>query len=180
MVAMDFKTGNVLLIAEVKTRSPFGFVSTKDNHRLLADLEPVGDVLSIHTSPLWGGSFEWLKEARKRTSKPILAKGFHPTILDVKQALDCGADYVLTVGWWPQGYDNCIHECETLGQVASSKAPKIIWNARNPRTGEARLATIEQARAIRQGWLCQASMIKTHADIADGVDAVLIGQALCS
>ncbi len=173
------KIPNVTLIAEVKTQSPFGFVSTKGRLCLFDELEPIADILSIHTSPLWGGSFEWLKEARKRTNKPILAKGFHPTIFDVKQALDCGANYVLTVGWWPEGYAECIHECETLGQLSSSKAPKALWNARNPRTGERRMATIEQARQVRNGWLCQASMIQSSEDVATGVQAILVGQFLC-
>ncbi len=90
-----------IIVAEVKERSPFGFVNPLPRIEQLRLCESVGDVISIHTNELWGGSWEWLQEARKLTNKPILAKGFHDTQADVDRVFSYGIDYVLTVGWWP-------------------------------------------------------------------------------
>lgn len=175
---------NIQIFAEVKPISPYGFKSSKSRSQLFDEIEPIGDVISIHTGHQWGGSWEWLKEARKRTKKPILAKGFHPTIGDVYHAFDCGADFVLTVGWWPEGeekfiQERCIHECESLHELAETPAIKALWNARNPRNGLPRIERIAEARIVRKGWLCQASSIKCPNDVVHGVDAVLIGENLC-
>lgn len=66
-----------LFIAEVKTQSPFGFFGNKSWDELFEAANKVGDIISIHTNPLWGGSFDHLMLARRMTNKPILAKG-HP------------------------------------------------------------------------------------------------------
>ena len=63
------------IIAEVKTQSPFGFRSDKNRDELFAVANQIGDIISIHTDPRWGGSFELVKKARALTKKPILAKG---------------------------------------------------------------------------------------------------------
>lgn len=167
-----------IVVAEVKAKSPFGFVNPMPVEKQLRLCETVGDIVSIHTNEWWGGSWAWLALARRMTKKPILAKGFHATSADVQHALDCGADYVLTVGWW-NGDERCWHECESLAELAASAAPKAVWNSRNPRTGETRSEKITDARNVRIGWLCQASGIRTPADIGD-VEAVLIGQGLYS
>lgn len=166
----------IIRVFEVKECSPFGWVSPLDKYTMLKICEG-GDIISIHTNPLWGGSWEWLEEARKLTTKPILAKGFHDTITDVRRAFNCGANHVLTVGWWP-GDDRCWHECESLDELRESCAAKTVWNARNPRTGEKRHETIQQARGARPlNFLCQASGIMNENDIGP-VDAVLIGAGL--
>lgn len=166
----------MLKIFEVKEKSPFGWESRFSKYHMLKVCE-TGDIISIHTNPLWGGSFEWLEEARSLTNKPILAKGFHCTQAEVDKAYSCGADYVLTVGWW-NGDDKCFHECESLDELSQSNAKWTVWNSRDPRTGKIKLETIKEARGVRIGNLCQASNIKSRKDIHEAVDAVLVGQAL--
>ena len=55
---------------------------------------------------------------------------------------------------------------------------KVIWNSRDLNTGGLKTETFDQARAIRKGWLCQASNIRTVSDIKEGADAVLVGTYL--
>lgn len=175
------------IVAEVKTHSPFTAIAFHGDRRQQVkwlDSCPWADVISIHTNPLWHGSFEWLQDARHLTKKPILAKGFHDTVFDVERAIDSGADHVLTVGWWP-GDNRCWHECESFSQLASTDAPTMVWNARNPRTGEMRRLSIKDALddlgEPNQGCrVCQASMIKSAADIDSRVQMVLIGEGLFS
>lgn len=183
---------HIKIVGEVKTRSPFGYVNLnrmdrEDMVRALNDC-PAIDIISIHTNEAWQGSFEWLREACVIVRKPVLAKGFHDTIHDVKLAFDCGAAHVLTVGWW-SGDDRCWVEVEDLDDLGPCGfgASKVVWNARNPRTGNPRWVisvgetprqTTDWARQRRAGWLCQASGIKTVADVHPKVNAVLIGEAL--
>ena len=55
---------------------------------------------------------------------------------------------------------------------------KVVWNSRDLVTGGLKKETFEDARKIWKGWLCQASNIKTVADIKEGADAVLVGSHL--
>lgn len=180
------KNGNldsrVQIVAELKMLSPFGYRNPRTLDETLAQCEKVGDILSVHTNPLWGGSFEHLEEICKQTKLPVLAKGFHDTTEDVRRAINCGATYVLTVGWWPDD-TRCWHECETLDQLRQTDAQAAVFNSRNPRTGRDNLlssATLkhvaELARDARGSrWLCQASRIKSELEVGN-VEAVLIGQ----
>lgn len=172
---------SLTVIGEVKTKSPYGYEASYPWAFMLEKLivHPAIDIVSIHTNPLWGGSWEQLKTARELTRKPILAKGFHDTIADVKAAFDHGADYCLTVGWWPDD-DRCWFEYEHLDQLSYIPAKRVVFNARDPRTGWKRPWVVNRTRAIHPGWLCQASMIRTVTDVHPAVDAVLIGEALWS
>lgn len=169
-----------LLIGEVKTCSPYGFKSALSRHEALDYVASFADIVSIHTNPQWDGSFEWLREARILTDKPILAKGFHDMLREVEEAFAVGADHVLTVGWWP-GHVSCWHEVATWEEMDTSNAEWIVCNARNPRTGGDGALSIQNASLLRVGLtrkLCQASRIRCRADIHPGVDAVLIGEGL--
>lgn len=190
--------GRPLVVAEVKDRTPFNpDYHASDRYVQLRICEEIGDVISIHTNPLWGGSWEWLAEVCKRATKPVLAKGFHPTIRDVERALDCGATHVLTVGWHPGGdlAERCWMECETFDQLRDQPSTqRCVWNARNPRTGETRWEDDAQlmwtcvkgynsqrrpsVSLPAQPWLCQASRIRGPDDVVAGVDAILIGEGL--
>lgn len=168
------------LIAEVKTHSPFGFHSEYSWDHLFALAEEIGDILSIHTDNLWGGSFDLLKKARKLTQKPILAKGIHAIDEDIDRAIALGADYVLVVGRIPKAHlEQCLIEPVNLNHLKTIRSDlKVVWNSRNLETGASKTETFSEARANFLGWLCQASNISRSSDISAGADAVLIGQNL--
>lgn len=169
-----------LLIAEVKTQSPFGFRSEKSWEELFEIANQYGDMLSIHTDPRWGGSFELLARARAMTSKPILAKGLHTTDEEIEQALALGADKVLVVGRLPSVYrDKCFIEPYTLDELQLLPLDiQAVWNSRDLDTGALKTADFADARAVFPGWMCQASNIKTKSDIDPTADAILVGQNL--
>lgn len=185
--------GNPLVVAEVKDRTPFNATySAPDRYVQLRICEDVGDIISIHTNPLWGGSWEWLTEVCMLTTKPVLAKGFHDTVVDVQRALDCGATHVLTVGWdGGPHWERCWMECENLAQLRLQRRAghRCVWNARDPRTGATRdtpwtggwdsvMACNGDRR--RDPWICQASHIRGPQHVVPGVSAILIGTGLYS
>ena len=169
-----------LIIAEVKTESPFGFVSDKNWDELFVIANEIGDMISIHTDSRWGGSFELLKKARELTKKPILAKGMHEKDEDIEKALEYGADLVLIVGRIPPIHqEKLVIEPLNLDELSRiSSHLKALWNSRDLSNGGFKKETFEEARLIFSGWLCQASNIKTIADIKEGADAVLVGTHL--
>lgn len=168
------------IIAEVKTRSPFGFRAEKSWDELFEIAHQVGDIIAVHTDSRWDGSFDLLKKARARTTKPILAKGFHLNDEAVHKAINCGAGFVLVVGRIPKRYaSQCLIEPYTLAELAQIPTNlKAVWNSRDLQTGGLRVETFEEARAVWRGWLCQASNIITVSDIKNGADAVLVGTHL--
>lgn len=171
---------HVEIWAEVKTRSPFGYVSENTWDELFEIATGIGDGISIHTDPRWGGSFELLKKARSLTNKPILAKGIHESDADIARALTLGADWVLVVGRIPARYaERCLIEPRTLEELeAIPQHLRAVWNARDLNDGSAKQALFEDARNVCTGWLCQASYVRDVADIKEGADAVLVGTHL--
>ncbi len=170
----------VKIIAEVKTKSPFGFESKCSWEELFKLANEIGDIISIHTDSRWGGSFDLITKAKKMTSKPILAKGIHSKDEEIIKALNCGADLVLVVGRIPDIHkDKCLIEPLNLEELKTiPKYCKIVWNSRELSNGSLKKETFEQARKLWKGWLCQASNIKTIADIKQGADAVIVGSNL--
>ena len=170
----------IQVIAEVKTKSPYGFSSEKTWEELFDIANDIGDIISVHTDARWGGSFDLIERAKKMTSKPILAKGLHYDDSEITRAYEAGADYILAVGRVPDIYkEKCLIEPLLLRDM--QKIPhdsKIVWNSRDLYTGKPKKETFEQAREIWKGWLCQASYIKTTSDIKPGADAVLVGKHL--
>jgi indole-3-glycerol phosphate synthase len=181
-----------LLIAEVKTQSPFGFTSPYRFGELLELASAVGDWVAVHTEAPWGGSLDNITNARLVTSKPILAKGIHREDADVYAALDRGASAVLVVGRMPPDPLRCWYELppeEIVGEryphdfSIVAKATAVVWNSRNIYTGERRFPNYEgydffRTRNAWNGVLIQASNIQTPADIYDDVDAILVGEHL--
>lgn len=169
-----------LIIAEVKTSSPFGYKSKNNWEELFAIANKIGDIISIHTDKKWNGSFELIKKARKLTTKPILAKGIHQTDEEINKAINAGANYVLVVGRIPKVHqEKCLIEPNSLEELKKiPKKYKIVWNSRDLKNGNNKKETFEQARNLRKGWLCQASNIKTKKDINPKADAILIGTNL--
>ncbi len=168
------------IIAEVKTQSPFGFKSDHTWDELFVVANEVGDMISIHTDPRWGGSMELIKKAKALTSKPILAKGIHATDKEVAEAIEAGADFVLVVGRIPNVYQKkCLIEPMNLKELSKiSKDLKVVWNSRDLATGGMKKETFIDARKLFSGWLCQASNIVTKKDIESTADAVLVGTHL--
>lgn len=126
---------HVRFIAEVKPYSPAEGERSESWEALLELACEHGDMISIHTNPLWKGSFERLYEARKSTTLPILAKGFHFTDQEVERALGIGADAVLVVGRIPDErfVEHCYIEPLTRHgfDLVPANTPMCVWNARN-------------------------------------------------
>lgn len=175
--------GNIRLIAEVKTQSPFGFKSDKSWDELFQIANAYGDIISIHTDPRWGGLFELIKKAKSLTEKPILAKGIHETDDLLVKAFEAGADYALVVGRIPNLSESfrkrLLIEPHTLDGLKSIPPDlKVVWNSRDLNTGGLKKETFSEARKVFSGWLCQASNIKTIADVNGEADAILVGSNL--
>jgi indole-3-glycerol phosphate synthase len=170
-----------VFIAEVKTKSPFGYESKESWDKLFNLANSVGDVVSVHTDERWYGSFDLLERARNMTTKYLLAKGIHGTDEEVERALDIGADYVLVVGRIPRNYDRrIIIEPNSLGELSEvpERYLKSMWNSRDLSTGGLKMESFKQAREIWPDWLCQASNIRTVDDVEEGADAILVGSHL--
>jgi hypothetical protein len=165
-------------IAEVKTQSPFGFQSKLPWGALLDVAIQFGDIISIHTDSRWGGDFKLITKARRFTKKPILAKGLHTTDDDVKRAVDAGADYVLVVGRTPSFYhDRCWLEPRFLIDLEFYPSGTcLVWNTRDLRDGSKRIESWKEARKRWPGWMCQASNIKSLADVCPKASAFLVGE----
>ena len=98
----------------------------------------------------------------------------------MEEAILAGADYVLVVGRIPEVHsDACFIEPISLEQLKQiPERAKVIWNSRNLDTGGMKTESFDEARAIWKGWLCQASNIRSVADIRKGANAVLVGTHL--
>lgn len=121
-----------------------------------------------------------VRRARSMTNKLILAKGIHQTDDEVREALDAGADTVLVVGRVPNIEPTKVYvEPATLKELwRLPRRINAVWNARNVWTGEPKYETFGEARVLRRGWLCQASFIRTWADVDRRADAILVGTHL--
>jgi|SRR5579862_3281174 len=175
-------------IAEIKTKSPFGYTTNETFVSLMQYAIKYGDWISVHTNALWGGDYDALSFVRNNTDKPILAKGLHKTDDDIKRALDHGADYVLVVDRIPnfhywnkvlfefstiEGFTNAM---ETIGDCFHPL--KFVYNSRDLRTGlPKKLNEIDKVIALNQ-WTCQASNIVSPADVNPNVQAFIVGECL--
>lgn len=182
----------ITLIGEVKTQSPSGFISQHSWQELfeMANKHPAVDIISIHTDLRWGGSFELLEEARRRTEKPILAKGYHSTDEEVRRAFNYEADYALVVGRIPDFWagDFCWYEPLNLSQLRDIhsmpghyRIRTLVWNARDlsdPTIERYKTEKIEDAREIWPKTLIQASSIRSREDISPYADGILVGSNL--
>ncbi len=170
-----------LIIAEIKTKSPFGWKSELSFDALLEIAVRIGDVIAIHTDPRWGGSFELLREVARAIRKPILAKGFHEDDDLVRKAFDAGANFVLVVGRISLVQpEKCFVEPYTLRELKNFPIEtRVVWNSRDlMNQGKPKTERFEQARRMWDGFLCQASNIRSVKDVKQGADAVLVGAYL--
>ena len=173
-----------MLIAEVKTQSPWGYSSELSWMELFKIAEKAGQMIAVHTDPRWGGSLDLVRKARGLTEKPILAKGVHRTDEELLAAFDAGADLALVVGRVPplRLLARCLVEPSSITQLKElPRFARAVWNMRDVRDGEARaLESFGYARKGWGGWLCQASYVRSIYDIQPGADAVLVGEHLVS
>lgn len=173
-------------IAEVKTCSPFGYVSAESWNKQFARAIRYGDMISVHTDPRWGGDVSLIKKAAALTKLPILAKGIHESDADIKAALVAGASAVLVVGRVPDRplLKHCLLEPTNISQLQDFTCSiptdqRVVWNSRDLSTGLPRpLSQFEEARKLWPGWLCQASNISAPSDVSSQADAILVGQNL--
>ena len=86
----------------------------------------------------------------------------------------------MVVGRIPKLYaEKCIIEPLTLEELRNiPESLRVAWNSRDLTTGGAKKETFAEARKIFKGLLCQASNIKTVADIQPGANAILVGTYL--
>lgn len=170
------------LIAEVKTKSPFGYKATKSWDAQFDFAREHGDIISIHTDPRWGGSFDLLAKARRLTDKPILAKGIHQSDDEVMAALRAGADHVLVVGRWPYSWMMVGDSVwlEPLDETPYFTGGTMVINSRNLQTGQrwhmsfgGRLKYVNEDTRI-----IQASYIRTVDDVSPRAWGVLVGEHL--
>lgn len=173
-----------LLIAEVKTKSPFGFKSFYTFDELFDLADGYGDIISMHTDPRWNGSHSLVSIAKKYSNKKVLAKGIHDTDEEIQKLIDLGADHVLVVGRIPKKkfpIEKIWIEPLNLDQLKTIPwNMTVVWNSRNLLTGGLKTETWEQARNIFKGKLIQASNIKTKADVKIDAYGVIVGENLIS
>lgn len=170
---------DITVVGEVKTESPFGYESERDRYEQFEFVQDHADMVSIHTNEDWGGSFGWLEEACEESDLPVLAKGLHQSNDKVRQAVQAGADSVLTVSFFPTiCQDRVWYEPRSLWGMkeAPSSNTNIVWNERDPLNGLTKKEKITKARGEWDGWLCQASNIQTVDDVNPYVEAVLVGR----
>jgi indole-3-glycerol phosphate synthase len=169
----------MIFIAEVKTRSPFGWCSPYSWATLFEIANEVGDWVAVHTEAPWGGSLDLLRTARRLTDKPLLAKGLHSSDIEVREAFEAGADHVLVVGRIPSVRPtDCLIEPISIRDLHRIPVGfRAVWNSRDLRTGGRKSELFADARRW-SGWLCQASNIEDPRGIDPGADAVLVGTHL--
>lgn len=189
-----------IFIAEIKMTSPYGYKSPHAFIDIMKLAIKHGDWISVHTNKLWGGDYEAISFVRKNTNKPILAKGLHSTDDDIQKSLDHGADYVLVVDRFPYPkkidkntnlWDKCLFEIHDMRFLQdnlnlykektyfpSLHNNKFVYNFRDLRTGLPKKLNEINMLLKQNIWTCQASGIKTHSQIVDGVDAFIVGSEL--
>jgi len=177
------RRNNPLVIAEVKTESPFGFRSDRSWTELFAIALDVGDVVSVHVDPRWGGSLGFLRGARALTTRPLLAKGIHAADIDVRRALGAGAQWVLVVGRVPAPdlLPFCLLEPKSVAEaVEMPVTARLVWNARDIETGKRKQESYGDLRRALgpDRWICQASFIGSWGDVAPSASAILVGEYL--
>jgi indole-3-glycerol phosphate synthase len=172
-----------IFIAEIKTRSPFGYVSKHSFAKLMECAIKFGDWISVHDNALWGGDYESIAFVRRNTNKTILAKGLHATDDDIRRALDHGADYVLVVDREPapELHDKCLFEWSRfsgLQQHPHLMNQKHVFNNRDLRYGWPKHLTELKEFVDSGAWVCQASNIQSKDDIKPGISAYIVGEGL--
>lgn len=168
-----------IFIAEIKTKSPFGFRADHSFFQLMDMAVNHGDWISVHVDALYGGDVNSLSFVRQATDKPILAKGLHNTDDDIQRSFDHGADYVLVVDRIPNHqfpFDRILLEPRTLGPKKADPRYRMVCNSRDLITNST-TNFWEQYRKFAP-WLCQASNITSMDKVKFDADAFIVGSYL--
>jgi hypothetical protein len=176
----------MILVAEVKTYSPFGFKSEKSWDELFEIADRVGSIISIHTHPDWHGEPCLIDKARGRTTKPILAKALSGDVDEVHELIQRGANHVLIsdpfvfqhfepgVCWYEFSPD-----AASIQKVRFDKEQTYVVNARDLLNGQRVQPDVwAYVRRLHTGKLVQASMIKSWLDVQTDADYAIVGQHL--
>jgi len=192
------------VIAEMKRRSPSGgeLRPSLDPGALARDYRDAGAAaLSVLTDGAgFGGSLDDLQAVRASVEVPLLRKDFVIDAVQVAEARVAGADWVLLILALldTAALDEClaavqrcnakaiveVHDVAEVERALAAGAGCIGINSRDLRTLTTDLTTFARLRAhIPDGVVCIAeSGVRTPADaarlVADGADAVLVGEAL--
>jgi indole-3-glycerol phosphate synthase len=191
-------------IAEFKRRSPSaGWLREgADPAQIALRYQSAGaSALSILTNqPFFGGSLFDLREARRVTSLPLLRKDFIVDRYQIVETRAAGADAVLLIvaaltygelgalmaeaGRWGLQVLCEAHDEQEIERAVAASATIIGINQRDLRTFEVDTTLAARLRQrVPHGRIVVAeSGIRNNADVerlrAEGVDAILVGEAL--
>jgi len=176
-----------IYIAEIKTKSPYGYVSPHSFHELMESAITYGDWISVHTNALWGGDYEAISFVYRNTHKPILAKGLHSTNDDIKRSLDHGANYVLVVDPAMYRFEDFEHTDKLLfefsdvklamQQLRKSMPKSVVVNSRSLNSGYRKpMVDFKELKQAGLKWVCQASHIHSYHDVSPDADAFIVGE----
>lgn len=194
----------IKLIAEIKKASPSKGI-TRENFDLpqiisVYDKKDVAAISVLTEERFFQGKLDYLKEARKRTSKPLLRKDFVIDDYQVYEARVNGADAILLIAAALErqqlidlmslakelSLDSLVevHDHKELDTVLFCSAEIIGINNRNLKTLEISLrTTFDLIKDIPEDIIViSESGINTRADVeaaeSAGADAILVGTAI--
>lgn len=143
-----------MLIADLKTKSPFGFYSKFSELDLLDLARRKATAVCVPLDSNWGGSTDYLNTVSMLTNATIIARITRPTNREIHNALSIGAEFVLSVGTLPtkslQPY--CFLESTSLEELKQFKSKNHdcvydVYNPTNSITGKLKEFTFNDHKA---------------------------------
>jgi indole-3-glycerol phosphate synthase len=175
-----------IFIGEIKVKSPFTKLNRpKSFDKLMRLCINHADCISVHTDARWGGSFENIRKVFPYTTSPILAKGIHGSDVEIREAMNMGATYVLVVGRIPED-EKLLPYCwleptnlKQLDEFCSKVECTMVWNSRNLEDGCLKEGTFDDAlKLTKSQQLIQASNIRSVEDVHPLASGYIVGTYL--